>query len=481
MDTYIPLIAPDGRTIFMPQNLLAYGVYANPVIVQVSNPVAPVSLPEFVETMEAPVVHEQISEPLEVVMDVMQQETVETSADFPEELNEVEASEVMECTMQIPEETKNVETISDVMLESAVDKFVEDLIEGLTDDFQAPETMELTMQVPAMKKVKTIEQDDIIDAADDMSVSSEVSNASNSVDVHDQTSFPDMAKHDDDESGEVPQRFMIKKNLPVYRTKVAMRVRSDCTRDAPEVHRLAADTRVFVLENGIESFPTKRLVDWWKQTFTNMDYVAENIRREGIDGRALADFDGSTVQRLGLYADQSKNVKKQLALVSRKSQIIYFVDGEAQRGWVSKIKGGKAQMSRIFLNSKPSIVIRRMSNEGLSITRCEERLAHTFEALNLAYDAIRLGSFFEEFRFGSQFIINKKGLKRHGEWKPANHCLIEFSNHQDAASALKKLASFAAYPDSFDVCEGFALYSRGVTIAFERDYANLQEITYPRF
>lgn len=479
MDAYIPLISPDGRTIFMPQNLLAYGVYADtmpvmaaPVMAVVNNtplqnPVAPVSLPEFVETLEAPLMQEQFSEE-------------EVASESPEE--------VFQEAVQEPE---TPEVIQDTMEEITVEDFVGELIEEFVENaveekVEAPEPM----QVPEMKKVKTIEQDDIVD--DTMSVTSDASSfvsvasgvsedSTASVNIHDQADFPKM--HDDDESGEVPrnQDPMIKKNLPVYVTKVAMRVRSDCTRNAPEIHRLEADTRVFAIENGIESFGKERLVRWWLNTFTDMDSVADNIRRYNIDGRALADFSGVTVQQLGLYEDEIKAVKKQLALVSRKTQIVYYVDGEAQRGWVSKIKGGKAQMSRIFLDSKPSIVIRRMDNDGLTIARCEERLAHTFEALDLECEAFRLGTYFEEFRFGPEFIINKKGRKRHGAWRPASHCLVEFSTHKDAATALKKLASFSAYPDTFDVTEGFALYSRNVKIAFEREYANLEEISYPRF
>lgn len=325
----------------------------------------------------------------------------------------------------------------------------------------------LPMEAPKMVKVATIEHDDIdMDETDNVSVVS-------SVDVSSVSEFPLMFDDDGSESGfeveEPVKEAMITRQLAVYVTKVPMTVRSDCTKDAPVIHKLARGERIHVLENGIENFPTARLCHWWRKTFAgeNMNRVPDFCRRYGVTGKEMAELSATLRMELGFNARETETVRKALKLVKRKAQVVFFDDeGVAHRGWISKVKKGKQTVSRIFNDSTPALVVRKMDNRGRSVERCERDLNAILEKHDVDYDVIKFGMWFDEFRAGKEVFI-RNGRVRHGKWKPENHCLINFSSYREAAVALKKLSTC----NDLDYC----------VVDFAREYANLTEVTFPKF
>jgi len=317
--------------------------------------------------------------------------------------------------------------------------------------------------VPEMKKVATIEHDDIVDDSDNVSVVSSV----DSVNVSDHEEFPCMSES---ESGfELEQDSnLITRNLPTYETKVRMTVRSDCTKDSPVIHTLDQKTRVYLLETGIENFPTGRLCYWWRKTFAgqNMNSVCDYIRLHNMRGAELAEFSAATRMKLSLEMDEHEIVRKALKLVKRKAQVVFFDEyGIARRGWISKVKKGKQTISRIFMKSTPTVCVRKMDNYGREIADVEESMQTTLESYGLEYDTIKFGTRFDEFQHGPEYVI-RKGRRRHGKWRPENHCLIEFESYQAAAVAVKELSR------SSELCH--------CEVDFAREYANLTTVTFPK-
>lgn len=325
----------------------------------------------------------------------------------------------------------------------------------------------VVLDPPEMKKSSTIEHDDINfdDDTDTLSV------VSDSVDLSDAGEFPGLQYEDESDSGyEIEQQspFMTK-HLPTYETKVAMTVRSDCTKDAPVIFTLQRKARVYLLESGIAKFPTKRLSYWWRQTFgRNLQFAADYIRMNNITGEQLAAFEADTRLKLGLESDEYDTVRKALKLVKRKSQVVFFDEnGVPQRGWISKVKKGKQTISRIFNKCTPKLEVRKIHTNTMEIADCEEEMERILQENALDYDAIKFGTWFDEFRHGNEFILNSKGRRRHGKWRPDNHCLIEFQSYMDAAVALDRLSN------SSDL--------RNCEVDFAREYANLTEVTFPRY
>jgi len=326
---------------------------------------------------------------------------------------------------------------------------------------------QVVLDPPEMKKSSTIEHDDLVydDDTDTLSV------VSDSVDLSDAEAFPGLQHEDESDSGyEIEQQSpFLTQHLPTYETKVAMTVRSDCTRDSPVIFTLQRKQRVYLLESGIEKFPTRRLSYWWRKTFAgkNLEYAADYIRLCNVTGEELAAFEADTRLRLKLESGDYDTVRKALKLVKRKSQVVFFDEnGVPQRGWISKVKKGKQTISRIFQKCTPSLVVRKMHNSHKEIADCEEQMERILQENALDYDAIKFGTWFDEFRHGNEYIL-RKGRRRHGKWRPENHCLIEFESYMDAAVALGKLSG----------CQDL----RNCEVDFAREYANLTEVTFPRF
>jgi len=325
------------------------------------------------------------------------------------------------------------------------------------------ETEESVLNPPDMQKSATIEHDDIFDDTDDISVvSSDVSSVIED-DIQSESDF-------DDSGLELVQESpLITQMLPTYETKVAMTVRSDCTRDAPVIHTLSRKARVFALENGIEKFPTQRLIRWWRKTFAgmNMDAAADCIHQYKITGRELSAFEADTRLKLGIETYEYDVVRKALKLVKRKSQVVFIDEnGVSQRGWISKTKKGKQTISRIFRKTTPSLVVHKMNNSQMTVEECEEQMAYILQEKTLNFDDIKFGTRFHESRRGNEYIL-RKGRRIHGNWKPESHCFIEFETYMDAAVALGKLSGCSEL--------------RNCEVDFAREYANLTEVTYPKF
>lgn len=266
------------------------------------------------------------------------------------------------------------------------------------------------------------------------------------------------------------QSPLLTKKLPTYETKCRMTVRSDCTKDPPVVDTIPKGTRVYLLETGIEKFPTNRLCHWWRKTFAdmNMDYVEKYIRQRNVDGRELSAFSAETRLKLELYQDQHECIRKALKLVKRKAQVVFFDEyGMPQRGWISKVKKGKQQISRIFQKTTPTLCVKAMNTRGWSIAECETFFEELLQLdLSLNYEAIKMATYFDQFRHGDEYVM-RKGRRRHGKWRPGNHCLIEFASYNDAAVALNAMSSC----DALRQCE----------VDFALEYANLTEVTFPRY
>jgi len=327
------------------------------------------------------------------------------------------------------------------------------------------ETEESVLNPPDMQKSATIEHEDIDDTEDSVSV---VSSDVSSVIEHEHGVLESDSDFEETDSGlEVKEE--ITQMLPTYETKVAMTVRSDCTRDAPVIHTLGKKARVYLLENGVEKFPYQRLVRWWRKTFAgmNMDAAADYIRQHKITGQELSAFGADTRLKLGIETYEYDVVRKALKLVKRKAQVVYFDEnGVSQRGWISKTKKGKQTISRIFQNTTPSLVVRYMNNYQKTIEECEEDMAYILQDKTLNFDDIKFGTRFHESRRGNEYIL-RKGRRIHGNWKPESHCIIEFATYMDAAVALNKLSGCS----ELSTCE----------VDFSREYANLTEVTYPKF
>jgi len=222
-----------------------------------------------------------------------------------------------------------------------------------------------------------------------------------------------------------------------------------------------------VIENGIEKFPYGRLARWFAKTFQgSMSWIETYIRDNKINGTEFADFSAALRLELRLDSDEVETIRKALKLVKRKSQVVFFnEDGIAGRGWISKVKKGKQTISRLFNKTKPSLIVRRIGTEGLELADCEEEMSIILEHYGLEYDCIKFSKWFDEFRHGTDYIL-KNNRRRHGKWRPGNHCLIEFENYREAAVALKNLK------DSYQLGQ--------CDIDFAREYANLTKVTYPR-
>lgn len=342
------------------------------------------------------------------------------------------------------------------------------------------ETEESGLCPPDMKKSATIEHEDIEDTEDSVSVvSSDASSVAGSVNG-DLDSVSDFEETDSGLSGlevdpegapEIPVKEieMHKKELPTYETKVAMTVRSDCTRDAPVIHTLGKQARVFLLETGIEKFPSTRLAAWWRKTFAgmNMDTGADFIHQHGIHGEELAAFGADVRLKLGLETYEYDTVRKALKLVKRKAQVVYFDEnGVSQRGWISKTKKGKQTISRIFQNTTPSLMVRHMNVYEKTLEDCEEDMAYILQDKALNFDDIKFGTRFHESTRGNDYIL-RKGRRIHGYWRPERHCIIEFATYMDAAVALNKLSGCS----ELSTCK----------VDFAPEYANLTEVTYPKY
>merc|ERR1711881_796367 len=101
---------------------------------------------------------------------------------------------------------------------------------------------------------------------------------------------------------------------------------------------------------------------------------------------------------------------------------------------------------------------------------------NTFEALDLEYNAVKFGTYFDESPRGRDHIL-RRGRRVRGTWKPANHCLIEFASHADCARAVRKLAAQSSYPGNFKSHRGFSLFDKNqYTVDFASEYANLSSI-----
>jgi len=454
---YGPLTTPEGRMVYLPAHLACHLMEYRPVEVAVSMPpvqVAPVSFPEFVEQVQEPLMSYEETETYEISCETVEIITVqETFEAASSDVTEVIAPPVV--TVQEVEAVKEVETVEKRQL----DDWEDSDSDAATDSVQNSEAVE----------TECVEKQWL--QADDKNRASVSQDIDDSGSVASTMTCRSQVFEDD---------RTVTRDLPVYLTKVAMRVREDCTSYAQAIGRIEKDTRVYVLENGIEKFPTSRLCHWWRQTFEGMNWVIRNIQQYEIDGRELADFAYDTQNKLDLNMEETELVKKALALVSRKSQVVYEHDGQMCRGWVSRIKNRKAQMSRLFCNSKPTIVVSRLRNSGRSLKEAEDKMEYTFEKLGLDFQNIKFATFFRKNHNGRD-SIRERGRRIFGNWQPRNHCMIEFKTHRDANRALNMLTRFSSYPLDFEHSEGYSLYTNAVNVDYAKEYGNKRAVTYPKF